>query len=140
MDKNAALHHIIVQSSSDVLIAKMDARLITQVLINLVNNAIKNTQIGSEITIRSEQAGSFIHVCVEDNGPGIPNDMKPHIFEMFYTGQNVVSDSRRGIGLGLALCKSIVEAHGGTITLTDNVPAGCCFSFSLPAGEVTINE
>ncbi|MBE6994225.1 MAG: sensor histidine kinase KdpD [Ruminococcaceae bacterium] len=140
VDKNAAMHHIIVQSSSDVLIAKMDARLITQVLINLVNNAIKNTQIGSEITIRSEQAGSFIHVCVEDNGPGIPNDMKPHIFEMFYTGQNVVSDSRRGIGLGLALCKSIVEAHGGTITLTDNVPAGCCFSFSLPAGEVTINE
>ncbi len=109
-------------------------------MINLVNNAIKNTQSGSEIRIRSEQAGSSIYVYVEDNGPGISNDMKPHIFEMFYTGQNEVSDGRRGIGLGLALCKSIVEAHGGTITLTDNVPAGCCFSFSLPAGEVTINE
>ncbi len=140
VDKNADQHHIEVQQGNDVLIARMDARLITQVLINLVNNAIKNTQAGSEIRIRSGQAGSIIYVYVEDNGPGIPNDMKPHIFEMFYTGQSAVSDGRRGIGLGLALCKSIVEAHGGTITLTDNVPSGCCFSFSLPAGEVTINE
>nr|MCR4655356.1 DUF4118 domain-containing protein [Lachnospiraceae bacterium] len=140
IDKNAAKHHIVVQLSSDVLIARMDARLITQVLINLVNNAIKNTQTGSEIRICSEQDGKSICVSVEDNGPGISNEMKPHIFEMFYTGQNTVSDGRRGIGLGLALCKSIVEAHGGTISLEDNIPSGCRFLFSLPAGEVTINE
>ena len=140
IDKNAAQHHIVVQLSSDLLIARMDARLITQVLINLINNAIKNTQIGSEITIISEKAGNHIYVHVKDNGPGIPDGMKPHIFEMFYTGQNNVSDGRRGIGLGLALCKSIIEAHGGTITLTDNDPAGCCFTFSLPVEEVTINE
>lgn len=140
IDKKAVQHNILVQLSNDVLIARMDARLITQVLINLVNNAIKNTQIGSEIRIRSEQAGDHIYVHVDDNGPGISNDMKPHIFEMFYTGQNVVSDGRRGIGLGLALCKSIVEAHGGMITLSDNIPTGCCFSFSLPAGEVTSYE
>ena len=140
IDKNAARHHIIVQPSSDVLIARMDARLITQVLINLINNAIKNTQTGSEIKILSERVDKDIFVHVKDNGPGISDSMKPHIFEMFYTGQNDVSDGRRGIGLGLALCKSIIEAHGGTITLIDNNPTGCCFTFSLPAEEVTINE
>lgn len=140
IDKNAVQHHIIVQPSSDVLIARMDARLIAQVLINLINNAIKNTKIGSEIKILCEQVDKNIFVHVKDNGPGISDSMKPHIFEMFYTGQNNVSDGRRGIGLGLALCKSIIEAHGGTITLTDNNPTGCWFTFSLPAEEVTINE
>ena len=140
VDKNAVRHHIVVLPGNDVLIARMDARLVTQVLINLINNAIKNTQTGSEIRIRSERAGNAVYVHVDDNGPGIPDSMKPHIFEMFYTGNNNVSDGRRGIGLGLALCKTIIEAHGGVITLTDNDPAGCCFTFSLPAEEVTINE
>ena len=140
VDRNAARHSIIVEPGEDILVAKMDARLITQVLINLVNNAVKNTQDGSEIIIRSEQAGSFIYVYVEDNGPGIPDDMKPHLFEMFYTGQNDVSYGRRGTGLGLALCKSIVEAHGGSITLTDREPTGCCFAFSLPTEEVKFYE
>lgn len=139
IDKNAALHHIVFIPCSEVLIAKMDAKLIMQVVINLVNNAIKNTRTGSEILIVSEKADDQILVHVKDNGPGIPDSMKPHIFEMFYTGQNDVPDGRRGIGLGLTLCKSIVEAHGGTIILKDNDP-GCCFTVSLPAEEVTINE
>ena len=66
--------------------------------------------------------------------------MKPHIFEMFYTGQGKVTDGRRGVGLGLALCKAIVESHGGIIALTDNAPSGCCFTFSLPTEEVFVNE
>ena len=140
IDRNASQHNIIIELSREVLFARMDARLITQVLINLINNAIKNTQAGSEIRIISGKADNNIYVQVKDNGPGIPDSTKPHIFEMFYTGQNDVSDGRRGIGLGLALCKSIIEAHGGTITLTDNKPAGCCFTFLLPAEEVTINE
>ena len=140
VDKNAYRHEIIVNSGRDVLIAKMDARLITQVLINLINNAIKNTQTGSEIVINSEQKEDFIYVSVSDNGPGIPDEIKPQIFDMFFTGSGKISDGRRGIGLGLALCKAIVESHGGTITLTDNSPTGCCFTFSLPAGEVMINE
>ncbi|MBR2593790.1 MAG: sensor histidine kinase KdpD [Firmicutes bacterium] len=140
IDRNASQHNIIIELSREVLFARMDARLITQVLINLINNAIKNTQVGSEIRIISGKADNNIYVQVKDNGPGIPDSTKPHIFEMFYTGQNDVSDGRRGIGLGLALCKSIIEAHGGTITLTGNKPAGCCFTFLLPAEEVTINE
>jgi len=140
IDRNAARHHILFQPSRDVLIARMDTRLITQVLINLVNNAVKHTQDGSEIKIISLKTTSQIEVRVEDNGPGIPDHMKPHIFEMFYTWQNDVSDGRRGTGLGLALCRSIIEAHGGEITLTNNEPAGCRFTFSLPAEEVNIHE
>ena len=140
VDKNASQHHIIVQSGKDVLIARMDARLITQVLINLINNAVKNTQKGSEIIVRSEKDGDRICIHVIDNGPGIPDSMKPHIFEMFYTGPDQVTDGRRGMGLGLALCRSIAEAHGGSIMLTDNDPSGCCFTFTLPAEEVAINE
>ncbi|MBP5255184.1 MAG: sensor histidine kinase KdpD [Lachnospiraceae bacterium] len=140
VDKNASRHRITVRMGKDMLIARMDARLITQVLINLVNNAVKNTQNGSEITISAERDGRFIRVQVKDDGPGIPDSIKPHIFEMFFTGQNRVTDGRRGIGLGLALCKSIVEAHGGSILLTDNEPSGCCFTFTLPAEEVAIHE
>ena len=79
-------------------------------------------------------------IRVADNGNGISDDMKPHIFEMFYAGKNTVADSRRSFGIGLTLCKSIVELHGGTLTLTDNVPHGCIFTFTLPLSEVTLNE
>lgn len=140
VDKKATEHTITVQDTDDILLVNMDARLIMQVLINLVNNAVKNTQVGSLIRIESRQDSSNAVVTVRDNGPGIPDVIKEHVFEMFYTGQNKVPDGRRGLGLGLALCKSIVEAHHGTITLTDNKPTGCCFTVSLPMKEVQINE
>lgn len=58
---------------------------------------------------------------------------------MFYCGSNKVADSRRSLGLGLSLCKSIVNAHGGTISVSDNRPSGTVFTFTLPAGEVELN-
>ena len=139
-DRNAAQHTITVQEEEEILLVEMDARLIMQVLINLINNAVKNTPPGSEICIQSRQDGDRALICVRDNGPGIPDEEKPHVFEMFHTGQNTVADGRRGLGLGLALCKSIVEAHHGTIVLTDNHPSGCCFTVSLPFREVQIHE
>ena len=66
--------------------------------------------------------------------------MKPHIFEMFYTGKTTVADSHRSLGLGLALCHSIIEVHDGTLILTDHDPHGCNFTFTLPLSEVTLNE
>ena len=140
VDKKAAEHTITVQDTEDILLVNMDARLIMQVLINLINNAVKNTQVGSTICIESRQDGPYAVVAVRDNGPGIPDEIKKHVFEMFYTGQNKVADGRRGLGLGLALCKSIVEAHHGVITLTDNDPTGCCFTVSLPMKGVQVNE
>ena len=79
-------------------------------------------------------------ISVEDIVPGIPEEMKPHIFEMFYTGKTTVADSHRSLGLGLALCHSIIEAHNGTLILTDHAPHGCNFIFTLPLSEVTLNE
>ncbi|ETP72839.1 osmosensitive K+ channel histidine kinase [Lachnospiraceae bacterium JC7] len=142
VDRNVCQHHVSIENNDDIILVNMDAKLIMQVLINLINNAIKNTQTGSEICIRSEQRKDAVVVSVIDNGPGIPDAVKPHVFEMFYTGQSKVADGRRGLGLGLALCKSIIEAHNGKITLRDNVPTGCCFEIELPtdsdAAKITI--
>lgn len=81
-----------------------------------------------------------VWIAVEDNGPGIPKESREHVFEMFYSGKNKVSDSRRSLGLGLALCRSIVNAHGGEIALYDYGPQGCCFRINLPLSEVNLNE
>ena len=140
IDRNANQHQITVEDTDDFLFVSMDAGLIMQVLINLINNAVKNTPPGSEIKITSGRIGNEAVIRVCDNGPGIPDEIKPHIFEMFYTGRNKVADGRRGLGIGLALCKSIVEAHNGAITLADNDPTGCCFTITLPMKEVQINE
>lgn len=133
-------HIIRVSCGEELLLANMDARLIMQVIINLVDNAIKYTPIGSEINVLAQKAEGFVTVSVTDNGMGIPDAEKAHVFEMFYTGNHQVADSHRSLGLGLALCKSIVNAHGGHITLTDNQPQGCIFTFTIPSGEVNINE
>ena len=118
----------------------MDLRLIMQFLLNLVDNSIKYTPPGSVIFIRGTKTDGKAQISVEDNGPGIPEEMKTHIFEMFYTGKTTVADSQRSLGLGLALCCSIIEAHEGTLALTDHNPHGCNFTFTLPLSEVTLNE
>lgn len=79
-------------------------------------------------------------VQVADTGAGIPDDEKIKIFEKFYCGNHKIADHRRSLGLGLYLCKVIVEAHGGTICVTDNQPRGSIFSFTLPLEEVPYHE
>lgn len=133
-------HEITVDCGEDVLLARMDAKLIVQVLVNLVNNAVKYTQAGSKIRITAGKEEKNVWIAVEDNGPGIPKECQERVFEMFYSGQNKVSDSRRSLGLGLALCRSIVNAHGGELVLWDCDPHGCCFCFTLPLSEVNLNE
>lgn len=140
INRKGAEHNITVECKDDLLLARMDAKLIIQVIINFVENAIKYTPIGSDIRITAENRDSFVSVSVTDNGDGIPDNVKPHVFEMFYTRDNKIGDSRRSLGLGLALCKSIINAHGGEITLTDNEPYGSIFTFTIPSGEVNINE
>ena len=131
---------ITVIQQDDLLLAKMDARLIVQVLINLLDNAIKYTPSDSQITITAKRNGETVCVSVADNGKGIANEQKSRVFDMFYTGANKIADCRRSIGVGLSLCKSIINAHGGEITITDNVPHGAIFTFTLPVGEVEIHE
>ncbi|MDO4815077.1 MAG: DUF4118 domain-containing protein [Bacillota bacterium] len=140
IDRNGEKHNISVEIDNDYLMAYIDVRLIIQVLINLVNNAVKYTPEGSCITVSAEDAGDLVQIRIADDGSGIPPESKAKIFDMFYTGSNAGGDSRRGLGLGLALCKSIVLAHGGTISVSDNKPHGAVFTFTLPKAEVKENE
>ena len=118
----------------------MDVRLIVQVLVNLVDNASKYISAGSVIEIHTQTRGQWVVVSVSDNGPGIPDKQKPKVFDMFCCGAYRIADSRRSMGLGLPLCKSIISAHGGSISVSDNPPHGTVFTFTLPKGEVTLNE
>ena len=132
-----------VEEEDELILAKMDARLIVQVLINLIGNAVKYTPQGTDITVRvkkekTENSQVIISVC--DLGDGIPDDRKERVFDMFYTGSDQVADSRRSLGLGLGLCRSIINAHGGKIWISDNIPHGAVVTFTLPAEEVALNE
>lgn len=133
-------HTILYQACDDIILVKVDARMIMQIIINIVDNAIKYTQKESQIIISTRKEGNRAIVSISDNGPGIPDEMKPFIFDMFYSGTKNVADSRRSLGLGLSLCQSIITAHGGELKLSDNIPHGAVFTFSLPIEEVNLYE
>lgn len=140
VSRQSVEHSVTAESTDDLLLARMDARLIVQVIINLVDNAIKYTQKGSRIQILTDKLESNVRIRVTDDGPGIPDEAKPFVFDMCYTGANRIADSRRSLGLGLCLCRSIIRAHGGEISVSDNTPSGCIFTFTLPCEEVAIHE
>lgn len=135
-----------VEEEDELILAKMDARLIVQVLINLIGNAVKYTPQGTDITVQvrkekeENRENSQVIISVCDLGDGIPDDRKERVFDMFYTGGDQVADSRRSLGLGLGLCRSIINAHGGKIWISDNIPHGAVVTFTLPAEEVALNE
>lgn len=138
-DRRRDEHRLKVKAEDDFLFVRVDARLIMQVLINLIDNAVKYTQKGSVIQIETRREKSVAVVCVSDSGNGISNEDKEHIFDMFYTANARSADSRRSLGLGLALCKSIITAHGGDIKVTDRKPHGAAFTFTLPVEEVEVH-
>ncbi len=140
IDRRSAEHHITVDCGDEPLLVRVDAGLIMQVLINLVNNAVKYTPPGSNIRITAIQQEKAAEICVSDDGPGISDERKERVFEMFFTGSNLIGDSRRSLGLGLTLCQAIIHAHHNEMTLKDNLPHGCIFSFTLPLSEVNLNE
>lgn len=129
-------HKIKVTVPDEVIIAPMDGSLIEQVLINLFDNAIKFTPKGSLIEVKVYEDKKNIIFEVIDNGSGISEDILPHIFDRFFTNGDKIADSRRGVGLGLAICRSIVEAHGGIISACnkDN-KGGAIFKFNIPKEE-----
>ena len=141
-------HEIQVLEKTELLLADVDIRLIVQVLINIIDNGIKYTPVGScikvildRIDFESETGRiSMAEIRVVDNGPGISDEEKNSIFEKFYCGTTKIADSRRSLGLGLYLCKAIVEAHGGNIYVEDNKPKGTVFRFTLPLKEMKIHE
>jgi two-component system sensor histidine kinase KdpD len=125
-------HKIKVTVPEDVIMAPMDGSLIEQVLINLFDNALKFTPKGSLIEVKFYENSKNVIFEVIDNGMGISEGILPHIFDRFFTNGDKISDSRRGVGLGLAICKSIVESHGGTITAHNKDKRGAVFRFNIP--------
>ena len=131
--KRSKRHEICVTIPNEMIMIPADGTLIEQVLVNLLDNAIKHTPEGSRVCVSVVKEENSVAFEVSDNGPGIPEDDLPFIFNRFYTREH--AGSRRGIGLGLAICKSIIEAHGGEITAMNAPAGGSVFRFTIPAKE-----
>ena len=140
VNKKSREHQITVEYEDEFMLAKMDSRLIVQVIINIVNNAVEYTPQGSHIQISVKKQGNQAVISVADDGDGLSDEAKKKVFDMFYSGENKVADSRRSCGIGLSLCQSIVRAHGGEIFVSDHIPHGAVFTFTLPSEEVRWHE
>lgn len=149
-DRNVGNRSVVFVRSETDMFVQADASLISQVVINLVNNALKYTPDGSLIRIETgqtlpsdsaaeESVWREIVVSVSDNGNGVKEEDLPNLFTLFYTGERNVADSRRGLGLGLGVCRSIVEAHGGRIYARNLEPHGLRIWFTLPRKEIVLN-
>jgi PAS domain S-box-containing protein len=110
----------------------VDAKRIAQVLVNLVRNASTYAPQGTEISISASVRGGFVQVNVNDEGPGIPPAERKKVFMAFRRGANVENDSTQGAGLGLAICKGLIEAHGGRIWIKKKTTPGTTICFTIP--------
>ena len=135
MEKRAPDREISVKAPEQLVLIPMDARLITQVLVNLLDNAVRHTPSGKEICISLSTRPGEALFSVADRGQGIPEDALTKIFQMFYTTARNETTGKRGIGLGLSICQSIVEAHGGHIEAQNRKDGGAEFIFTLPMEE-----
>ena len=129
---------ITVEAPEEVMFVPMDAGLIEQVLVNLLDNAVKHTPAWEEIkvAVRRDDENRMAVITVSDRGSGILKDDLPNIFQMFYTASSRKADAARGAGLGLSICAAIVEAHGGLIEARNRTDGhGAEFEFSLPMEE-----
>jgi PAS domain S-box-containing protein len=112
-----------------------DPERVTQLLSNLVGNALKFTPAGGQVEVRVQPYGDGVLVSVVDNGDGIPADQLPHVFERFFQVSSPRMGSRHGAGLGLPIARGIVEAHGGTIWIESADGRGTTVRFTLPAAR-----
>ena len=110
----------------------VDAKRIAQVLVNLVRNASTYAPKGTEINISAGVRSGFVQINVNDQGPGIPLAEHKRVFKAFRRGVNVEKSSAQGAGLGLAICKGLVEAHGGRIWIKKKASPGATISFTIP--------
>ena len=123
-------HHVIPQCEESLPLILVDGVLIEQVLINLLENAVNYTPLGSTIRVSAETKGSALMVSVTDNGPGILPGNEALIFDKFYSiGRN---DAKKGTGLGLAICAAIIKAHHGALWAENQAEGGAGFYFTLP--------
>nr|WP_315398720.1 DUF4118 domain-containing protein [uncultured Duganella sp.] len=126
-------HVVRTRLPADLPLLRYDAVLIERVLCNLVENAAKYTPAGSEIVIAAAPRGGWIDITVYDDGPGLPAGREEAIFEKFTRGER--ESAKPGVGLGLAICRAIIEAHGGRIAAAPSPLGGAGFVITLPLGS-----
>ena len=127
--------YIEIQVEESVFIVPMDGKMMVQVLTNLLDNAIKHTMKDGHILVKVFRKEENIWFSVEDDGTGIDESLQDRLFDEFVTFRPINQDGGKGIGLGLAICRAIVNAHGGKIYANNRAEGGAMFSFSLPEKE-----
>jgi two-component system sensor histidine kinase KdpD len=125
-------HPVSINLPTDLPLVRIDALLLERVVINLLENSIKYTPPGTPLEISARVEDQELLVALADRGPGLPKGEEERIFEKFY---QVSPGSARGAGLGLTICRSIIEAHGGRIRAANREDGGALFSFTIPLGE-----
>lgn len=145
---NEAVTHVIglkekrrfsVSLPDDVIVVDADGRMLIQVVINLLDNAVKHTKENGKISLGVSYRGGKAFFQVEDDGEGIETGMEEKIFDEFVSLSGMHSDKKRGIGLGLTICKAVVDAHGGGIWAENRIEGGARFMFWLEARQVGID-
>ena len=126
-------HPVNVALPDDLPLINVDPVLIEQVLANLLENAAKYTPAGTSIDVSADATDNRVAVEIADRGPGIPAGEEARLFDKFYRLKSESAQS--GVGLGLAICKAIIVAHGGTIIAMNRPGGGALFRFELPAAE-----
>ncbi len=132
LERLADQHQIVIHEAENLPSVLADDQRIIQVLCNLVENASKYSPEGTRISVSATHQGDFIQFDVADQGVGIPTEERPHVMEAFR--QVPRKEQSKGAGLGLAICKGLVEAHGGHIWIQDQYP-GTTISFTLPVAR-----
>ncbi len=134
-------HIFEVNISNHLPPVNVDAKRIAQVIVNLVRNASTYSPKGSEIAITANLRGDFIQINVIDQGPGVPTSERKRVFQAFRRGDAEESGTTKGAGLGLAICKGLIEAHGGRIWIKGKSLPGTTFSFTIPlAPRIPLEE
>lgn len=128
-------HHFVAEVEGELPQLVVDRRRIRQVLDNLLQNSIKYSDKGTEVTVRARVGDGQVEVSVEDHGRGIPESEWDRVFDRMYRIEQRLTDDPGGIGLGLALCKALVEAHGGRIWVRSEMGKGSTFYFTLPVDK-----
>jgi two-component system sensor histidine kinase KdpD len=133
LERAFAEHRIKVSLDENLPLVNIDSVLIERVIYNLLENTVKYTPPGSSVEIGANVRERTVEVWVDDNGPGLPEGKEEVIFKKFERGQP--EGATRGVGLGLAICRAIVEAHGGEIHAENRPQGGARFIFTLPRGN-----
>jgi two-component system sensor histidine kinase KdpD len=131
-------HNVTLRIPRDLPLVRFDAVLIERVLVNLLENASKYTPAGTSITLSADAVDGYLNVSVADDGPGLPKGREEDVFQKFARGER--ESATPGVGLGLPICRAIIDAHGGNIAGRNRPGGGALFTFTLPLGHPPVAE